>query len=116
MFSNALPGVSTRLSDDKTNEEQTSLNEGSIPKIKPEELEAGADEPADDSDSELEENGVTRPQHVTERRRVQNTIFSSWCASLLTCKLLLTIYWQAITTSREGYERRSESGHTECRR
>lgn len=31
-----------------------------------------------DSDSDAEDDTGPRPQHVTERRRVQNSIFSNW--------------------------------------
>lgn len=31
-----------------------------------------------DSDSDLEDDSALRPQHVTERRRIQNAIFSAW--------------------------------------
>jgi len=41
----------------------------------------GAMEPADtpsDSDSDLEDESAPRPHHVTEKRRIQNAIFSNW--------------------------------------
>lgn len=31
-----------------------------------------------DSDSDAEDDSGPRPRHVTERRRVQNSIFSAW--------------------------------------
>ena len=36
------------------------------------------DEVPSDSDSDLEGDSAPRPPHITERRRVQNAIFSNW--------------------------------------
>ena len=41
------------------------------------ELTNGLADPSKDSDSE-EDEASPRPQHITERRRAQNAIFSSW--------------------------------------